>query len=81
MANGRYYPKERLMKNLNKYRHWFWLAGGIGALILSRFINSKTFDFIVPQTIVIVLGVISVIGMIVLIMLGYILGRKLDKVS
>ena len=67
------------INKLNRYRPYFWVAGIIGAIIFSRFIASDSFDNIVfPVYIQVAFAIISVVGMIAIVYLGYILGKKID---
>ena len=68
------------INKLNKYRPWFWLAGLAGAIILSRFVSKESFDSIeISANIQVAFAIISVLGMIALVYLGYVLGRKIDS--
>jgi hypothetical protein len=72
------------MKKLNKYRIWFWLVGIIGALVISRFFNSNTLsniNIVIPHFVEISLEIFSIVGMAFLVVLGFLLGRKLCRDS
>lgn len=68
------------INKLNKYRPYFWLAGLAGAIVVSRFVSKDSFANIeISYNIQLALGIISVCGMVVLVYLGYVLGRKIGN--
>lgn len=67
------------MNKLNKYRYLLWVVGLIGAVALAMLFRTiKMPSLTIPMYVDIAMAILFGIGMLVLVVLGYIVGRKLE---
>lgn len=71
-------PLFGIKTNMNKYRYLFWFIGVIGAGLFAFLVKSLNLsNYIIPDYMQIVLGVLYFIGIIVICVLGYLLGKNM----